>query len=386
MKIFHISDLHIGKQLHYYNLYEEQKEILGQVIDKMKKHRPDVLLIAGDIYDKSVPSAEAHELFDEFLNDLADLEPAIPVLVIAGNHDSAMRLKYASAFLEKHKIFISVLPPKNKEDYLKKVVLEDEYGKVNFYMMPFTKPGYIRGLVEEGTVPDYNNAIKIIIERENIDYSQRNVLLAHQFFVSKDKEPDKSDSELSYISVGGLDSVDIQWVRDFDYVALGHIHKSQSIGENHIRYSGTPYKYSVSEAEHKKGITMITLGEKGCQNVYKSIPLKAEKDVRRISGELKEVLAMSTEDNRKDYVSITLTNEESINNPREILQEKYDNILEIKIENTRTRNQLRETGDLDRVLDPLEAFKVFYQEINGQPLSEEEEKIMTDVIDSVKEG
>lgn len=386
MKLFHISDLHIGKQLHYYNLYDDQKAILKQIVESAKEHRPDGILIAGDIYDKSVPSGEAHVLFDEFLNDLSDIEPAIPIFIIAGNHDSAMRLKYASSFLEKHKIYVSVLPPQSNEEYLKKVTLTDEFGNVNIYLLPFTKPGHVRELFEEGERIDHNSAVKRIIERENVDYSERNVLVAHQFFVAGDSEPEKRDSELSYISVGGLDSVDISCVKDFDYVALGHLHKAQYIGEEHIRYSGTPYKYSVSEADDEKAITVVSIGEKGSKIQYDSIPLKAERDVRSIVGELKDVLASATEENRKDYVSITLTNEESINNPREILQEKYDNILEIKVDNTRTKTQFNGTSDLDKVLNPMEAFKVFYQEINGRPLSEEEEEIMADVINTVQEG
>lgn len=386
MKIFHISDLHIGKQLHYYNLYEDQKAVLKQIVDSAKNYRPDAILIAGDIYDKSVPSGEAHELFDEFLNNLSDIQPVIPVFIIAGNHDSAMRLKYASSFLEKHKIYVSVLPPQNEEEYLKRVTLEDEYGKINIYMLPFTKPGHVRKLFEDEENIIHNNAVKRLIDRENIDYSERNILVAHQFFVSGDNEPEKSDSELSYISVGGLDSVDIKWVEKFDYVALGHIHKAQHIGKKHIRYSGTPYKYSVSEAEHKKAITVVTIGAKGDENKYESIPLVADRDVRSLKGELKDVLAMANQNNQEDYVSITLTNEESINNPREILQEKYSNILEIKIENTRTRTQFEGTDDLDKVLDPLEAFKVFYQEINGRPLSEEEEAVMADVIGTVQDN
>lgn len=386
MKIFHISDLHIGKQLKYYSLKESQEKVLRDIIEAARTQKPDVILIAGDIYDKSVPSGEAYEIFNDFLNGMAELKPAVPVLIIGGNHDNAMRLNYASSFLEKHKIYISVKPPQKEEEHLKKVVLEDAYGKVNFYMLPFTKPGYVRWMFEENETADYNKAVKEIIEREEINYSERNILIAHQFFVSGDVEPDKSDSELSYISVGGIDSVDIQWVRKFDYVALGHIHGAQKIGEEHIRYSGTPLKYSVSEEYHNKAITVITMGEKGSKNQYDMIPLKADRDVRSIEGKLEDVKAMATEENRFDYVSITLTDEDSIYRPRDILEETYKNILEVKIENKRTKNKIENMTAEDKLPDPLEAFKEFYQEINGQPLSQEEETVIVQVIHQAKES
>lgn len=384
MKLFHISDLHIGRQLHYYSLKELQTEILHQIVEKAEEYRPDVILIAGDIYDKSVPSGEACEIFDEFLNHLAAVTPSIPVLMIAGNHDSAMRLKFASAFLEKNNIYISVLPPRNKEEHLKKITLEDAYGKVNFYMLPFTKPAYVRTLFEEGTLEDYNSAVSAVIEREQVDYSERNVLIAHQFFVSDAKEPDKCDSELSYISVGGIDSVDVECIRGFDYAALGHIHGAQSMGEDYIRYSGTPLKYSVSEEKHKKGITMVTLGEKNSRIEYEQIPLCASRDVRSVKGTLEEVIAMATEENRGDYVSITLTDEDSIYRPKDQLEEHYENILEVRIENRRTRKRLESTEDVEQILDPFEAFREFYQAINDQPLSDAEAEVMAEIISEVK--
>lgn len=384
MKLFHISDLHIGKQLHFYNLKDSQTEVLQQIVEKAEEHRPDAILIAGDIYDKSVPSGEAYEIFDEFLNHLAEITPSIPVLIIAGNHDSAMRLKFASTFLEKNSIYISVLPPKNREEHLKKITLEDEYGKVNFYMLPFTKPAYVRNLFEEGTVEDYNSAVSAVIEREQVDYSERNVLIAHQFFVSKTMEPEKCDSELAYISVGGIDSVDVECIRRFDYAALGHIHGAQPIGEKYIRYSGTPLKYSVSEEKHSKGITVVTLGEKNSDIQYEQIPLYASRDVRSITGTLEEVIAMASDENHADYVSITLTNENSIYRPKDQLEEHYDNILEVRIENKRTRSRLADTEDEEQILEPFDAFREFYQAVNDQPISGGEEEVLAEIISEVK--
>lgn len=383
MKLFHISDLHIGKQLHYYNLKDLQTEILCQIVNKAEEHRPDVILIAGDIYDKSIPSGEAYEIFDEFLNRLADITPSIPVLMIAGNHDSAMRLKFASSFLQKNNIHISVLPPQNKEEYLKKITLQDEYGNVNFYMLPFTKPGYVRNLFEEGAVEDYDSAVRKIIEREEINTSERNVIIAHQFFISNTTEPKKCDSELAYISVGGIDSVDISCIRIFDYAALGHIHGAQSIGEDYICYSGTPLKYSVSEEHHQKGITVVTLGEKNTPPKYEQLPLCASRDVRSITGTLEQVIAAASDENHADYVSITLTNEESIYRPKDQLEEHYENILEVKIENKRTHSRLESIEDTEDILHPMDAFRDFYQTINDQPVSEAEEELISEIISEI---
>lgn len=383
MKIFHLSDLHIGKQLYFYDLKEIQKKVLKEIVQKAEEYRPDVILIAGDIYDKAIPSGDACEIFDGFLNGLADLKPAIPVLIIAGNHDHASRLNFASGFLKKNQIYVSVLPPQKEEEHLEEVVIEDAFGPVHFYLLPFTKPGYVRHLFEEKTVTDYDSAVKCLIEREKIDENVRNVIIAHQFFVNGDQEPEKSDSELTYISVGGLDKVDVSCLERFDYAALGHIHKPQKVKKEYIRYCGTPLKYSVSEEHHKKGILMVTMGEKGTPNQYETIPLSMEPDVRSIRGTLKEVIAQADDDNRNDYVSITLTDEE-IFRPKDQLEEHYPHILEVKIDNRKMQAVLTEDTEEDLV-DPKAAFMQFYKEINGAFPNEDEEKIILDVLESVKQ-
>ncbi|MDO4943379.1 MAG: exonuclease SbcCD subunit D [Lachnospiraceae bacterium] len=383
MKIFHLSDLHIGKQLYFYDLKNLQKKVLQMIIEQAKVHRPDVILIAGDIYDKAVPSGDAYDLFDDFLNQLADIRPSIPVLMIAGNHDHASRLNYASGFLKKHRIYVSVLPPQEEGQYLDKIVLEDEFGPVNFYLLPFTKPGYVRHLWKDKAVTDYNSAVKMLIERENIDDQERNIIIAHQFFVSGEDEPEKSDSELTYISVGGLDKVDVSCIERFDYAALGHIHRPQKIGQEHIRYCGTPLKYSVSEEHHKKGILVVTLGEKGTPNQYQTIPLVLKPDVRSIRGSLKEVIEKADEDNRNDYVSITLTDED-VFRPKDQLEEHYPNILEVKIDNQRIQAVLKE-DDEENMADPMEAFSKFYEDMNGRELNMEEEKMFADILESAKQ-
>ena len=385
MRMFHISDLHIGKQLHAYNLYQSQRDVLGQIVEQAKEKRPDVILIAGDIYDKAAPSGEAYELFDWFLSELAEITPMIPVLIIAGNHDNAQRLKFASGFLKRHQIYVATMPPRTEEEHIQKIVLQDTYGEVNFYLLPFTKPGYVRQLVaEEKEALSYDEAIKRLLDREQIDLTKRNVLLSHQFYVANGQGPEKSDSELTYISVGGLDSIDIAHVQKFDYVALGHIHKPQQMGESHIRYCGTPYKYSVSEERDKKGILMVELGEKGSENQYERIPLIGNPDVRSIKGTMQEVLEAATEENRQDYVSITLTDDD-VFHAKETLEEVYPHILEIHVDNERTRKRLEQTVGKKKALTPMEAFMSFYQEMNDVPLSAEEETVMLEVLKEAQE-
>lgn len=380
MKIFHISDLHIGKQLHSYSLREDQKYILDQIIRHAKEQKPDVLVIAGDIYDKAVPSAEAGDILNRFFNDISELSQNMPVLVIAGNHDSAVRLQYAGAFLEKSNIIVSTMPPSIEDEFLRKVILKDAYGEVSFYLMPFTRPRDVRHLFPEGVVVSYDTAIKALIERENIDFNGRNVLISHQFFVSGSQQPEVCESEQNYLSVGGIDSVDIQWVKDFDYVALGHIHGAQKMGYDHIRYSGTPLKYSVSEVAHEKSITVITLGEKGAPLQIDRISLVPLHDVCQLKGTLQEMMELEGVD-ADDYVSITLTDEDQLYRPKDQLEEKFHNILEVRLDNQRIRARFTEGESSDVTLNPLEAFAEFYQEMNGQPMSEEEEAVIREILE-----
>lgn len=383
MKIFHISDLHIGKQLHYYNLREEQEDMLEKIILAAEAHEPDVMVIAGDIYDKSAPSAEAYEIFNQFLNRLTRLPKPMPVLLIAGNHDNASRLSYASAFLEKSRIYISAKAP-GQEEYLKKITVQDAYGDVNFYLLPFIRPRDVRQLFEEGVVTSYDTAVAAVLNRETIDDTKRNVLVAHQFFVAGTAEPERCDSEQNYIAVGGIDSVDIRHVQNFDYVALGHIHGAQKMGAEHIRYSGTPLKYSVSEARHQKGITMVTLQEKGVPLQIEQLPLTPLHDVRKLEGTLEELLHLDHAP-LEDYVSITLKDEDGLYRPKDQLEERYRRILEVRLDNTRIRHKLAHTMSSEEHLTPFEAFQAFYQEMNGQPMSEEEARVIADVIETAKE-
>lgn len=370
--------------LYRYSLAESQEQVVDQIVEKMEIHRPDVLVIAGDIFDKSIPSGEAYGVLDHFLNRLGSLEPAIPVLMIAGNHDSAQRLSFASEFLEKHKIYISTMPPQTPEKFLKKITLKDAYGVVHFYLLPFLKPGYVRNLFPEGTVTDYTSAVKAVLDREQIDWNERNVLISHQFYQGSSKV-EICDSEQTVLNVGGLDKVEASVLEPFDYAALGHLHGAQKVQYEHVRYSGTPLKYSVSEEKHHKGITLVELKEKGEPPQIQQIPLMADKDVRAIRGTLQEVLDMAGETVCHDYVSVTLTDEIDPLHPKERLEERYDALLKVRIDNARTRARLEGEMETRESWTPDEAFRHFYQEMNQCPISEQEEAIMKEIFEKAEE-
>lgn len=382
MRFFHLSDLHIGRQLHHYSLLEDQRHILNEVIGYVEQMHPDAVVIAGDVYDKPVPSGEAVTLFDDFLTRLAKIEPSVAVLIISGNHDSAQRLDYASRILGRQNIYIAGEVPGKKEEYLKKVTLLDDLGEVDFYLLPFLKPGYVRNLFEEGRPESYSEAVAQILAREKIDRKRRNVLVSHQFYTGNGYAPDTCDSEM--FSVGGIDNVDIQPLLDFDYAALGHLHRAQQVGETSIRYCGTLLKYSVSEAEHKKNLCMIDLKGKGEGFHMELLPLHPLRDVRRVRGDLAEILENASPDNREDYISITLTDEIDPYKPKEQLEKVYSHILEIRMDNTRTRKRLEEFGGEVEIKDPLSVFDDFYKEIQGRAMSGEERDILEQVLDRAK--
>ena len=382
MRFFHLSDLHIGKQLHRYNLREDQEAILKEVVAYAKDLRPDAIIIAGDIYDKSVPSAEAVAVFDEFLTSLSEIAPAIALLIISGNHDSAQRLDYAYGILKSHQIYLAGTAPRIEEEHIRKVTLNDEYGEVDFYLLPFLKPSYVRYVFPGEPPQTYGDAVAKLIRREEIDYhGRRNVLVSHQFYTGNEL-PETCDSET--FSVGGIDNVDIGAVKDFDYVALGHLHGVQSVGMPHIRYCGTLLKYSVSESGQEKALTLVTLSQKGAPPKVERLALHPLRDVKKKRGNLAEILEAANEEERDDYVSITLTDEVDPYKPKEQLEEVFDRILEVKADNTRTRNKLREMDEELVLKDPLETFCDFYQEMQGRQLAQEEMEIMKKMFDEAK--
>lgn len=377
MKFFHLSDLHIGKQLHLYSLKEEQRAVLNEIIQYAEKEKPQAIVIAGDVYDKSVPSAEAVAVFDEFIRRLSEL--SLKILVISGNHDSPERLEFAGSLLEKQGLYIAGLPPVKETDRIKKVVLRDEEGEVCFWLLPFFKPSYVRGIFQDKENLSYTEAVKMLLEREEMDLSVRNVLVTHQFFTASGKEPLRSDSETVYVGEAG--NVDISAVQNFDYVAMGHIHKAQSVGEARFRYCGTPLKYSAGESKDTKTLTSVTLGKKGQTAAIEELSLSPVRDVQQLKGRFEELMKLGTE----DYVSLTLTDEKMPYQPREQLEKVFPNILELKVENTRTKRELSGFLKEAEQAEPSVLFENFYEEIHGISMTEEERKLVGEILEKVQE-
>ena len=302
MKFIHISDLHLGKRVNEFSMLEDQEYILTKIIYIIDEQKPDSVVIAGDVYEKSVPSAEAVELFDDFLERLSKRN--FKVFIISGNHDSAERIAFGGRLMNKSGIYVS--PVYN--GVIEPVTVADDFGDVNIYMLPFVKPSNVRRFYQESEIVSYTDALKIAIDSMNIDTSKRNILITHQFVTGS------VCSESEEISVGGSDNVDVSVFDDFDYVALGHIHRSQKCGSNFVRYSGTPLKYSFSEANDKKTLTVVDLKAKD-DITLDFIPLIPKHDMVEIKGTYEELTLKSFWENtsyKEDYIHITLTDEEDI--------------------------------------------------------------------------
>ena len=306
MRFFHISDLHIGLKLMNKDLSEDQKYILDEIVKEVRDKKPDAIVIAGDVYNNAVPSSDAIEIFDGFISKLVAVAPKMHIMVISGNHDSAVRINQFRKVLSGYNLHLIGLPPKRADEHIEKVVLEDEYGKVNFYLLPFVRPSFVKnvfGLDENENNLSYNEALHRLIEREDIDENERNVLVSHQYYLPLGKNPEeveRMDSEIK--SVGNIDLVDADILERFDYSALGHIHKPwKLIGDCH-RYCGTPLPCSVSEAGQEKGIVMVEMLEKGRINT-EVLPLKPLRNIKVVRGRLEEVIMMGS----KDYVTVILT-------------------------------------------------------------------------------
>lgn len=381
MKFFHLSDLHIGRHLYHYNLKEDQEYVLGQVIEKARELRPDAILIAGDIYDKAIPSAEAVSIFDRFLTELSQIDPIIPIGIISGNHDSAERLDFAAQIFKKHHVYIAGTSPKRGEELLQRIQLVDSYGEIDIYLMPFIRPAHIRNLLKT-EITSYEEAFEKLLEREVISEKNRNILVTHQFFVSA-SNPEPGGSEL--LAVGGIDRISIDKLKVFDYVAMGHIHRSQKVGKKQFRYCGTLIPYSIKEGTQKKTLTMVTLTEKGREPIIEEIPLKLLRNVREVHGTLEEVLNAASPENKEDYVSLILTDQNPSFMMKERLEEVYSNILEIRFDN----NTIREiVGDCEKDLDSLEPYTVFcqfFRELNGREMTKEEDDMIQKVIHTASE-
>ena len=379
MKLFHLSDLHLGKRLCGVSLIEDQRDILGKILGHIRHEKPGAVIIAGDVYDRSVPSEEAVSLFDDFLFELSELR--VPVMMISGNHDSAERLAYGGRILNRSGIYIS--PEFNKHNYdaiLKPVTLSDEHGEINFYLLPFVTPYAVRAAREdrpETEISSYTDALRVVIEEMNIDKKKRNILIAHQFVTGAEK------CESETFSVGGLDNVNAGVFEEFDYTALGHIHGPQRIGKDNIRYCGTPLKYSFSEVKHSKSISVADIGEKGNVNVSVIALDDPKHDLREIKGTFSEVISSGRSD---DYIKVILTDEDGISDAMNKLREYFPNVMQLSFENSRSSDvyKLEELENSGR-LSPLELFSNFYKAQTNSELNERQTEIVKNIFEEITE-
>ncbi len=376
MKFIHLSDLHLGKRVNEFSMLEDQKFILKRIINVIDEEKPDAVLIAGDVYDKSVPSSEAVSLLDDFLFDLSKRDTV--TFVISGNHDSPRHLAFGSRLMTASGIRISPVYSGSVEP----IVLTDGLGEVNVYMLPFVKPAHVRTVFPDENVESYTDAMRVAIEKMSVDTSARNVLVAHQFVTGAVR------SESEDVSVGGLDNVDASVFEPFDYVALGHIHGPQNIGSDKIRYCGTPLKYSFSEVDHEKSVTVAELGAKGDLKI-RTVPLEPKRDMVSLRGSYDELTLRSFYEGTAygdDYVRIVLTDEDDIPDAASKLRLIYHNLMKLEYDNTRTRSASVIGGaeDVERKT-PLELFSELHELQNGAPMTEEQRNFAEKLIEAVWE-
>lgn len=376
MKLIHLSDLHLGKRVNEFSMLEDQEYILIRILNIIDQEKPDAILIAGDVYDKSIPSVEAVQLLDSFLERLAEKKQQ--VFLISGNHDSPERLDFAAGLIELSGIHIASVYQGKVRPY----ILEDEYGPVNIYLLPFVKPAHVRSRFPEETVDSYTDAVRISVEHMEIDDSIRNVIVTHQFVTGAVR------SESEEISVGGSDNVDVSVFDVFDYVALGHIHGPQRIGRDTVRYCGTPLKYSFSEAKHQKSVTVVELREKGNVEI-RTVELTPKHDMRELKGSYEELTNKKNYEGtaKDDYLHITLTDEEDVLDAAEKLRNIYPHLMRLDYDNRRTREN-QQIGQVDDIENktPLELFQDFYEQQNNQQMSEEQSAFAAKLIEQIWEG
>ncbi len=374
MKLIHLSDLHLGKRVNDFPMLEDQAYILDRILEIAGEEQPDAVLIAGDVYDKTVPSAEAVALLDGFLVKLADR--SLPVLLISGNHDSPERLAFANRLMEGRGVYIA--PVYHGE--VSPVTLEDDRGPVDFWLLPFLKPAHIRRFFPEEGVESFTDAMACAIRHMPLDPARRNVLVTHQFVTGAAR------CESEEVSVGGADNVDASVFAPFDYVALGHIHGPQNVGGARIRYCGTPLKYSFSEAGHQKSVTIVELGEKGSLEV-RAVPLLPQRDMVELRGSFAQLKSPEFygQVDRDAYVRVILTDENDIYDAMGQLRPVYPNLMALDYDNLRTRSGAVVLEEADVKRDPLELFADFYQQQNHQPMSEEQRRYLTELLETIQE-
>ena len=377
MKFIHLSDLHIGKRVNEYSMLEDQEYILNQIINIIDEQKPDGVIIAGDVYDKSVPSAEAVALFDDFLVKLSKRN--LEVFVISGNHDSPERIAFGGRLMEASRIYMSPV----YDGGLSPVTLEDEYGKINIWMLPFVKPVHVRKFNEDAEISSYTDAMQVAIDNLDVNSNERNVMITHQFVTGADR------TESEEISVGGTDNVDVSVFDVFDYTALGHIHRPQNCKSEKVRYSGTPLKYSFSESKDNKSVTIVELKEKG-NLLVNTIPLVPMRDMVEIKGKYDEIMLRDFYKDtsyQEDYVHITLTDEDDIPDAIGKLRTVYHNLMKLDYDNLRTRNMNSIDGAENvEKKSPYEHFSEFYEKQNNQPMNDNQSDFMKKLIEEIWEG
>ncbi len=383
MKILHLADLHIGKIVLEQSLLEDQVYMLEQIVKKVEEEKIELVLISGDIYDRSVPPADSVTVLNNFLKVLVkDLK--VKVCMIAGNHDSKERLNFGKELFADDGLHICAI----YDGKLEKQEFEDEYGKLNIYMLPYIKPVEIKQYFDEDEgITSYHDAVKKVIEKENIKEDERNIILSHQFVTAGNVEPEKSDSET--LILGGTENVDVSVYDKFDYVALGHIHGPQRIGRDTARYSGTMLKYSFSEVNQNKCLTILDFKEKGNLEINTSITIKPLRDMRVIKGPIEELTSKEiySKTNREDYIRAIITNEEQVYDAIGQIKKIYPNTLRLDIENSKSEiQQTLQISDLDDIKkkDEVDLFNEFYQYQNNQELNESQMDIMKQVVKEVK--
>lgn len=376
----HISDLHIGKRVNEFSMLEDQKYIFNEIIDIAVEQKVEGVIIAGDVYDKSVPSADAVDVFDDFLTDIARKD--LPVFIISGNHDSPERLDFGSRIMGKHQVYIS--GQFNGEIPI--VAFEDKYGKLNIHLMPYLKPAVVNRKLSIDT-KSFDECVREVLEKADVNISERNILVAHQFVTASGMDPQRSDSESK--SLGGMDNVDISAFELFDYVALGHIHGPQQMGREMVRYSGSPLKYSFSESHHKKSVTILEAKEKG-NFTYVQVELHPQRDLKEIRCSLSELRAGLTlkEVSGDCYVHVILTDEEEIIDAIGKVREIYPNVMLLDFDNRRTKenaelNHL--TGEDLKQKTPMKLFSDFYMNQNNLEMSDRQNDYFAKIIEKQEE-
>lgn len=376
MKLIHLSDLHLGKRVYEYSMTEDQEYILRQIIGIIDSEKPDGVIIAGDIYDKSVPPAEAVTLFDSFLSELCRRN--VRVFCISGNHDSPERIAFGSKIMDGNGIYMS--PVYNGR--IQPISLQDDYGEVNIYMLPFIKPVHVRHIFDDDKIVTYNDAVSRAVKEMDIDTDKRNILITHQFVTGAVR------TESEEMSVGGTDNVDVSLFDKFDYVALGHLHAPQNCGKSNVRYCGTPLKYSFSEAKDQKSVTIVEMSEKG-DTTYRTAELVPLRDMKEIKGKYSEITRMDYYFGttfQEDYLHITLTDEQDIPDAAGKLRAIYHNLMKLDYDNLRTRtdNTVSAVNNIEQKT-PIELFAEFYKLRNNAEMSEEQKSYVKKLIEEIWE-